>query len=183
MFLSKQVIFSKDDCFALVESNEGFTEAKLYYTGPGGIRKPVVIPNQRNALSKDFYLSKNTSLYNKIDSAIQSVGYKLKSDNIKYSVVKYKEGHFIYKHRHDMDKSIFLTCVIQLNESNVYEGGEFVYWINGNEHTLDKNIGSGVIIGPEVEHEVKVVTKGERNSFVLFLQLGDVSPLGKPSLI
>jgi hypothetical protein len=181
MFLSKQVILSKDDCFALVESNEGFTKAKLYYNGDGGVHTPVFIPSQRNALSKDFNLSKDTILYDKINSAINSVGYRLKSDNIKYSVVKYFPGHFIHKHKDGAE--IFMTISIQLSEADSYEGGEFIYWIDGIEYTLDKELGYGIITGPEVMHEVKVVTKGERNSFVLFLNLTDVIPLEKPSLI
>jgi hypothetical protein len=183
MFLSKEVILSKDDCFALVESMEGFTEAKLYYKGQGGIPTPVLMPSQRNALTREHHLLQNTLLYDKINSAVKSVGYELVAPDIKYSVVKYQVGHFISKHRHDRDGNIFLTIVIQLNDSDNYKGGDFLYWIDGIEYSLDKTIGSGIVIGPEVEHEVTMVTQGERNSFVLFLEYDEVSSLSKQSLI
>lgn len=183
MLLSKGVIFSKEDCFALVESNDGFTEAKLYYKADGGISTPIVIPTQRKAYDKDFFLLKNTILYNKIDCAIKHVGYKLKSENIRCNIVKYRKGDFIRKHSHNRDAGVFITVVIQLNEHYDYKGGDFVYWINGVEYKLDTEIGSGIVIGPEVEHEVTMITEGERNSFVLFLDYKDVSLIQKKSIL
>ena len=183
MILLKDVIFSKDECDSLVNSIKRFTKAKLYFKGDGGVKTPTISPSQRNALSKDSYLIPNTQLYNSIDTAVRKVGFKLNSDKLKFSVVKYKKGHFIYKHRHDRDGNIFLTCVIQLNDSTDYSGGDFLYWIDGVEYTLTKEIGNGIIIGPEIEHEVTIVTSGERHSFVLFLDYVDVLPLNKQSII
>lgn len=181
MFLLKDDILDSDDCESIIKSIKRFTKAKLYYNGDKGVKKSVYIPSQRNALSKDIRLLKGTNLYDKIDNSIRKTGYKLKSEDLKCSVIKYKNGHFIHKHKDGGE--IFMTCVIQLTEPSKYQGGEFIYWVNGVEHILKKELGHGVIIGPEVEHEVKIITKGERKSLVLFLYLDDVESLTKQSLI
>ena len=48
---------------------------------------------------------------------------------------------------------------------------------------MDREIGYGLIIGPEVEHEVEIVTQGERHSFILFLTYPELKSLSKPSII
>ena len=181
MFLLKDVIFSKNECNSLVNSITEFTEAKLYYKGDGGDMKPAIITSQRKALSSESPLIKDSSVYNQLNVILKKVGYKLNSDTLNYNIVKYKEGHFIHSHKDGGE--IFMTFVVQLSEPSEYTGGDFVYWINDEKHTLDKEIGYGIIIGPEIQHEVTMVTSGERNSFVLFLEYTNVLPISKQALI
>jgi hypothetical protein len=183
MFLYEGQIFSEEDCKNLINSINEFRVAELYYNGNHGTKKSVIIPNQRNALKSELVLTKGSDFYYKINSLTEKVGYFLKSEEIKYQIVKYEKGHFIYKHRHDMDGGIFITVVIQLNDVDDYEGGDFVYWINDSQKSLNKKIGYGILIGPEVEHEVTIVTNGSRHSFVLFLEYHDIEPIIKQSLI
>jgi hypothetical protein len=183
MFLWEGTILSNDNCEETIKSVIDFNQAGLYYTGNNGTRHKAIISSQRNALTSELYLTKDTELYDKINLVTNKVGYRLVSEKIKYQVVRYDEGHFIYKHRHDMDGGIFLTIVIQLSDKSDYTGGDFLYWLNNKEYTLPQKIGYGLLIGPEVEHEVKVVTKGSRYSFVLFLEFSDVESTSKQSLI
>ena len=183
MILHGDKMLTREECINLVKSVKRFTKAKLFYKGDKGEKRSIFMPNQRNSLQKLLTLQKGTSLYGKIDSLTRKIGYSLNADTIKFSILKYKKGHFIYKHRHDRDGDIFLTFVIQLNDSSDYNGGDFVYWIDGKEYRMDREIGYGLIIGPEVEHEVEIVTGGERHSFILFLSYPEVKSLTKPSII
>lgn len=183
MFLHGDKMLTREECNQLVKSVKKFTKAKLFYKGNKGETKSVFMPNQRNSLQKQLTLHKGTLLYNKINCLIEKNGYSLNVNSVKFNILKYKKGHFIYKHKHDRGGNIFLTFVIQLNDSSDYQGGDFVYWIDGKEYRMDREIGYGLIIGPEVEHEVEIVTQGERHSFILFLTYPELKSLSKPSII
>ena len=128
-------------------------------------------------------LHKDTEQYAKINEAIKNVGYKLKSDVIQYSIVKYETGHFIYKHNHIPDAPSYLTCVIQMSDGDDYEGGDLLYWIDGEKNVVDRNIGFGIIMSPDIDHEVTLITNGTRYSFVLFLELFKIEPLFNKAMI
>ena len=184
MYLFEEKIFNKDDCESLLNSAKDFKPAGLYYKGSRNSKNLVILPEKRNALSSELNLIKGTIFYEKINSAIRNVGFELASDSLKFQIVKYNVGHFIYKHRHDLDAHMYLTIIVQLNDTSEYEGGDFIYWLkNGEEKRMGRKIGNGMIIGPEVEHEVKIVTKGSRNSFVLFLEYSDLKPIQKQSIL
>lgn len=183
MFLYDNKMLMKEECNLLVKKIKRYSKSMLYFKSNFGKTKEIFKPNQRNSLEKSLLLNKGTSLYNKIDSIVKEVGFTLNSDKIKFKVLKYKKGHFIFKHRHNHYGDIFLTFVIQLSDSTDYEGGDFKYWIKDKEYKLNREIGHGIIIGPEIEHEVEIVTSGERHSLVLFLNYSEVKSLTKTSII
>ena len=75
------------------------------------------------------------------------------------------------------------TIVVQLNDEDSYEGGEFKYWLGESEYEMNKTIGHGMAFKAGVYHEVKPITLNERHSFVSFVKFSDVKKIGKAILI
>jgi hypothetical protein len=180
----KDLIFTESDCKNLIDSVTGFTKSKLYYTSGDGSKNEIISLSQRNSLQYDFDLLNGKEIYNKLDVILQKFGYKLIADKLICNLVRYEEGHYIFKHRHDTDGDSFLTFVVQLSDSNEYEGGDFIYWDENNqEHTMERIKGFGYMISADVAHEVRKVTKNVRHSFVVFIQYENVIELNKKRFI
>jgi PKHD-type hydroxylase len=62
-----------------------------------------------------------------------------------------------------------LSISIQLTESKEYEGGELVIYGSEKPTIMEKEQGSLIVFPSYVLHEVKPVTKGERNSLVCWI--------------
>jgi PKHD-type hydroxylase len=62
-----------------------------------------------------------------------------------------------------------LSITIQLTDPNEYEGGELVLYDSEKPTMMDKEQGSLIVFPSYVLHEVKPVTKGERNSLVCWV--------------
>lgn len=59
-----------------------------------------------------------------------------------------------------------LSFSIQLTDENEYEGGELIFYINGEKVTAPKSKGTIIFFESEINHEVKPVTKGIRHALV-----------------
>jgi len=62
-----------------------------------------------------------------------------------------------------------LSVSIQLNDPKDYEGGELYLYDHDKGNLMDKKQGTLIIFPSYVLHEVKPVTKGERNSLVTWV--------------
>jgi len=62
-----------------------------------------------------------------------------------------------------------LSITIQLTDLNEYEGGELVLYDSEKPTIMDKEQGSLIVFPSYILHEVKPVTKGERNSLVCWV--------------
>ena len=62
-----------------------------------------------------------------------------------------------------------LSISIQLTDPNEYEGGELILYDSEKETVMDKEQGTLIVFPSFVLHEVKPVTKGERNSLVCWI--------------
>jgi len=62
-----------------------------------------------------------------------------------------------------------LSLVIQLNDPEEYEGGEFSFMKNKNEQTVEKKKGLVVTFPSFVLHRVAPVTSGQRQSLVCWI--------------
>ena len=62
-----------------------------------------------------------------------------------------------------------LSMSIQLTDSNEYEGGELVLHDSEKPTIMDKEQGSLIVFPSYILHEVKPITKGERNSLVCWV--------------
>jgi len=184
MFMYKDLIFAESDCKNLLDSVTGFTKSKLYYTGGDGSKNEIISSSQRNSLQYDFDLLNGEEIYNKLDVILKKFGYKLIADKLICNIIRYEEGHYIFKHRHDSDGDSFLTFVIQLDNSEDYEGGDFIYWDENNqEQIMERTKGFGYMLSADVTHEVRKVTKNVRHSFVVFIKYENVLELNKKKLL
>ena len=84
---------------------------------------------------------------------------------------RYREGDYFVRHddtpwEHDGLPKRYFTIGIQLNED--YEGGDFEI---DDHYIVQKKQGNVSLWGIEVPHEVKVITKGTRESLTFFVDV------------
>ena len=182
MIYFKNVIFTKDECDTILESANNWESSGLDTSISNKIIGRVYSPKKRKSTQSLQYTQKESFIYTKVNQALISFGYELNVESFGYDIIKYKEGDFIWKHKDDMADRLF-SLVVQLNESDEYEGGNFLGWVDDDEFTMDRSKGYGMIFKAGVYHEVKPITKGERNSFVLFLKSSEIKSLNKQSFI
>lgn len=182
MVYFNDVIFSKEECKDILNSATNFVESGL----------DVVVNNidygwttdtkKRKSSQCELVAASNSFVYNRLNQIVNKCGYELTCDTLPYDIIKYKEGDFIWKHKDDKGSRL-LSFVIQLNNGDSYGGGEFAYWLNGEELNMSKNIGVGMVFKTGVYHEVKPIISGERYSFVTFIKYTDVTEIGGKGLI
>jgi predicted 2-oxoglutarate/Fe(II)-dependent dioxygenase YbiX len=182
MLYFKNVIFTKDECNSILESADKWEASGLDTSIDNQIIGRVYRPKKRKSTQSLQYTQKGSFIYTNINHALMSFGYELSVDSFGFDIIKYKEGDFIWKHKDDMADRLF-SVVVQLNKASDYIGGEFIGWLGEDEFVMDRNQGYGMIFKAGVYHEVKPITKGERNSFVLFLKFSEVKSLKKLALI
>jgi hypothetical protein len=182
MIYYNDIIFSREECTEILNSADKFVESGLDVVVNGVDYGWTSNVNKRKSMQCEKIALPGSLVYDRIDKIISKFDYKLMCDELNYDIIKYKEGDFIWKHKDDKGNRIF-SFVIQLNEGDTYDGGEFKYWVDNNEFEMSKNIGIGMIFQAGVYHEVKPIIKGERHSFVSFLKLSDVKKIGKQALI
>jgi hypothetical protein len=86
-------------------------------------------------------------------------------------ILKYEIGGLFDTHVDTYDKHPhrYKTVIIQLSDSDTYDGGELVI---GNE-VISKEIGNTVIFSGLIPHSMSVVKNGFRYSFVIWLERND----------
>ena len=91
------------------------------------------------------------------------------SEGLQYC--SYKKGDFFNRHI-DRTYGIIirkLSLTVQLTDEEDYEGGELVLFNGSVETIVKKKQGHAVVFPSFVEHEVKPVTKGKRESLVAWI--------------
>ena len=63
-----------------------------------------------------------------------------------------------------------LSFTIQLTDEEEYEGGELIFYKNGEEKVAPKTKGTIIFFESDIMHEVKPVTKGTRHALVSWVQ-------------
>lgn len=84
-----------------------------------------------------------------------------------------KGGHFKWHQdviNDSKDKKRLLTMSVNISKSNEYEGGEFILRHNNKYLQLSKDAGSFIIFPSFVLHKANKVTKGQRESMVVWMQ-------------
>lgn len=185
MILFEDIILTKEECDEIVDSITDWEIAALKIKSDFGNGKITYNNKKRKSFSSFSDVTKGSKMYSKINQIFNRFDYELTSDKLASNVLKYQEGHFIYKHTDfDLDfPSRFCGLVIQLSDPSSYEGGDFNYYLNDEKYTMNKEIGTAVVFRPDVYHEVTTVTKGERHSFVMWIDTTEIRPLRKLALI
>jgi predicted 2-oxoglutarate/Fe(II)-dependent dioxygenase YbiX len=150
----QKILFTKDEC-ALILSSIGNSIAGTTYT-------------LSNRNYKEWLII-DSDILNLILNKIKIFGV----NNIKEGrVLKYEIGGLFDIHIDTYDKHPhrYKTVIIQLSDSDTYDGGELVI---GNE-VINKEIGNTVIFSGLTPHSMSVVKSGFRYSFVIWLERNDV---------
>jgi predicted 2-oxoglutarate/Fe(II)-dependent dioxygenase YbiX len=182
MIYYNDIIFSKEECNDILNSANDFTQSVVGVNYNNELYDLVANTNKRKSTQSEMVATPDSFIYKKINEIINTFDYKLICDEFHYDVIKYKESDFVWRHRDENDVRMF-TIVVQLNEEDSYDGGEFKYWLDDTEYQMDKQIGHGIAFKASVFHEVKPVISNERHSFVSFVKFSDVKKIGKSVLI
>ena len=176
---------SNEECDKIIKSldTEDLTEGELVGDYEGG----TINENVRKTLNKDIIFDRinkpfdDKVLFNKIESAlkianIQYFNYDVEGLDklrfLKYGIGGRYEWHTDYgRHECSMRK---LTGIIQLSDSNDYEGGDFEFGLTDTEGSglLKGNRTKGcLLVFPSfLSHRVAPLTKGKRYSIITWLE-------------
>ena len=176
---------SNEECDKIIKSldTEDLTEGELVGDYEGG----TINENVRKTLNKDIIFDRinkpfdDKVLFNKIESAlkianIQYFNYDVEGLDklrfLKYGIGGRYEWHTDYgRHECSMRK---LTGIIQLSDSDEYEGGDFEFGLTDTEGSglLKGNRDKGcLLVFPSfLSHRVAPLTKGKRYSIITWLE-------------
>jgi PKHD-type hydroxylase len=176
---------SNEECDKIIKSldTEDLTEGELVGDYEGG----TINKNVRKTLNKDIIFDRinkpfdDKALFNKIESAlkianIQYFNYDVEGLDklrfLKYGIGGRYEWHTDYgRHECSMRK---LTGIIQLSDSDEYEGGDFEFGLTDTEGSglLKGNRDKGcLLVFPSfLSHRVAPLTKGKRYSIITWLE-------------
>lgn len=88
-----------------------------------------------------------------------------------YEVKRYNIGDFFEPHKDNyfvLDEKIDrkINLIVQLSDSNNYEGGDLIIGIGPNQFKITRNKGSVIIFPAQYIHQVTKITKGQRYSLI-----------------
>jgi len=158
-------------------------EIKKPFTPDYHIKNPNIgnVPRVRQSIIKWIDLNPDTNwLYKKLISQIHKVNqenfdYILKFvENLQFTEYNQDQQGFYSRHIDCGDSSKLenfvdirkLSFSIQLSSSEDYEGGELVFYKDGQEFNAPKTKGTIIFFDSSILHEVKPVKKGTRHALV-----------------
>jgi len=162
-------------------------EEKKPFTPDYHIKNPNLgnVPRTRITNIKWIQLVKETNwLYKKIINQIHKVNQEnfdmiLKfMENLQFSEYTESQQGFYSKHNDCGDKGGLknfvdirkLSFSIQLSDEKEYEGGELIFYLDGEEKIAPKSKGTIVFFESTIVHEVKPIKKGVRQALVSWVQ-------------
>lgn len=138
--------------------DDNIRKCEVYF--PRHERFPITTNILHSLLIENYY-----NIYKHLDySRLSTIQY-----------VSYKKGEFFKKHNDvvQSQENVFraITMSINLSEADTYTGGNLVVYNNKDEivATLDKDIGSFIIIPAFLNHEAQIVDDGRREAIVTWL--------------
>lgn len=185
MIYYEGVAFTNDECKLIKEKNNAFERAKLLIK-KGNEYTEYVNETKRYNTAAYTIDGKGDLVFERLNLVLNKFGYEFNDDTkLDVGVLKYETGNFIFKHNDlptNGEKRYF--CIVgQLSDSSDYDGGDFVYTINGMEYTMKGDIGNVIVFNPSVLHEVTIINSGTRYSVVIWINYEDIKSFKKPSLI
>lgn len=142
------------------------------------------VPRIRKSLIKWIELNDKTNwLYKKIILKIhetnqQNFDYILKYiENLQFTEYNENQKGFYSKHVDGSDSSLLdyvdkrkLSFTIQLTDPEEYDGGDLIFYINGEKTKAPKEKGTIIFFQSDILHEVIPVKRGVRHSLVSWIQ-------------
>lgn len=182
MILYENKLFDKDEC-EFIKSLGGEFEQSYFEAGTHG--EIAYNLKRRNSFLTNAILNNDTPIFKKIAKVFNGIGLEIIVDKLPFEIYKYNQGNFIVKHSDD-DKFThkrFGAVVVQLNESDEYTGGDFLYYVNETPIAISREIGTCLIMTTEVPHEVEMINSGERKSMIITFYNGYLKPVNQKKLI
>jgi hypothetical protein len=160
MQFKQKILFSKEECDSIL---------KRYIVKPIGEIKQQ---KHRSYISKKIDWVKDSWILDRLINWIETeLNIKIDWDNTSFKefyLQSYNEGDKFETHSDNVYNRAYGMGVL-LNDT--FEGGEFIVHLSNSESvTFDKKIGNCYLFHSHLLHEVKVITKGNRNVLLLFLQ-------------
>ena len=181
----RENFLSGDECDKIIEEldTEDLEDGQLV----GDYEEGIINKNVRRTLNKDIIFDRykkpfdDTNLFNRVESAlkianIQYFNYDVEGIDklrfLKYGIGGRYEWHTDYgRHECSMRK---LTGIIQLSDSNDYEGGDFEFGLTDTEGSGllkgNRNKGCLLVFPSFLSHRVAPLTKGKRYSIITWLE-------------
>jgi predicted 2-oxoglutarate/Fe(II)-dependent dioxygenase YbiX len=166
---------TKNECDNLIEFglNSNLQKMTSVKVVNGLVIEDAVINEYTNKRLGSYFLSNelNDTKFNNINERIINILNKLKIYNNvvytsipKYTFNQYNVGDFLTIHQdsHETKYGATTTVLIQLNDD--YDGGDFIYVMNGIEYIVPKIKGSIFIFDSNINHLVTKVKSGIRYS-------------------
>jgi predicted 2-oxoglutarate/Fe(II)-dependent dioxygenase YbiX len=156
-------ILTVDECIILKELTTNFRKGKIYRPEykDGSVNNDIRNVNESKIQLPNWFLVK-------IKKWLNSNSIILVKNPVLYTILKYTKGCYFKEHRdlapYGTSNKIY-TLIIELTNSNEYEGGEFI--LEGK--VVEKNIGDAILFQSYKLHELTEITSGERMSFVCWL--------------
>lgn len=164
-------VFSKEECLKIIEigKNKGLIEGTTFGDNKDNVRDSKITwlyPTD----NMDWAFRRCTDIITNLNDRFFK--FDLHGFNEGFQFTNYKAPSGKYGSHVDRGYNSAvrkLSVSIQLSDPSEYEGGElFLY--EGEEGTpMDKSQGTLVVFPSFILHEVKPVTKGERNSLVSWI--------------
>ena len=161
--------FTKEECEKIIQiaKNKGLVKGKTM--GNSDVRKSKVSwlypsDNMEWVFRRvtDIVLNLNKQFFN-FDIFGLNEGFQFTN----YIAPSNKYGKHIDKINNGLVRKLSLS--IQLTDPKEYEGGELFLYENKNGDEMKKEQGTLILFPSYVLHEIKPVTKGERNSLVTWV--------------
>lgn len=170
--MAKEVIFTPEDCEYVKTYYKIENSTELSQSLNTFINDKTPLSISRRGSSKYCTVS-DKILLNFILNKVKKLGITNISSNA-VTIAKYSVGDYFDKHV-DFYKygkgSNFKTLVIQLSDSNQYQGGDLVV----KDTYQSRVLGSFSLFNSSDVHEVTKITQGERYSLTVFLRYQDFS--------
>lgn len=159
----ERVLFNRKETEDLKALAGDFHQAEVYDSGTvhvnTNLRNSFKYPFKDNSVFKHLLIPKLSQL------GIKDIGYES-------MLLKYTKGHYFKRHsdRHSNPGKRQKTLVIQLSDSNEYEGG----YLKVGDKACSKELGNVILFDAASMHEVTKINLGIRYCFLAFLENSDL---------
>lgn len=165
--MDELVLFTEEECNWLLDHATEYHESTVSYDWE---RTPELtrIKNDKERISEQCELGQpEGALQEFLLEKLKPLGF-VNLDGAFLNFVRYFKGGFFTKHIDGPERH--KTCIIQLTPAEAYKGGNLIV----RDKVVGKEIGTTVIFGSNVPHELTLVEEGYRNCLVVWTKRGNL---------
>jgi hypothetical protein len=165
--MKELVLFTEEECKWLLSHATDYHESVISYDWertPGLIR----VKNYKDRISEQCELGQPEGpLAEFLLEKLKPLGF-INLDGAFLNYVRYFKGGFFAKHIDGPERH--KTCIIQLTPKEAYKGGDLIV----RDKVVSKEVGTTVIFGSNVSHELTLLEEGYRNCLVVWTKKGNL---------